>query len=456
MTAAVALAEDCELPDVDVALRRAVTRLTRSDADFWSFCTDRRSCSPAYFQYPAMMVPTMQREILRVLLHLQPGVCSALDPFAGSGTILVEALHAGIDAHAQDINPLAVLLCKVKISNIRNTALRTATTAAAVRARADASRSIEAKFPTLRKWFRNSTLLELSRLRRSIRRVPDLAVRRFLWVALAETVRVTSNSRTSTYKLHIRPDHEISALPSAQLVFERVLERNLCDHAKFELDCHANGRAEHAAPRPRITISLRDSRRPFHRRYDLLVTSPPYGDNVSTVPYGQAAFLPLHWIDLEDIDAAATSDNLRTSHEVDRRSLGGQRTRRGDLSTHYLELLQQSDSLRRFFRRLRDLPRDRSSRVLAFAKDLADSVAAATRAINVNGYLLWTVGNRWVGGMEFPLAQILSELLVGAGAIPVLTIRRRIHQKRMPFRNATSKTMRRESVLVFRQLPRAV
>jgi hypothetical protein len=33
--------------------------------------------------------------------------------------------------------------------------------------------------------------------------------------------------------------------------------------------------------------------------YDLLVTSPPYGDNVTTVPYGQHSFLPLQWIDLE-------------------------------------------------------------------------------------------------------------------------------------------------------------
>ena len=35
--------------------------------------------------------------------------------------------------------------------------------------------------------------------------------------------------------------------------------------------------------------------------YDLLVTSPPYGDNRTTVPYGQHAFLPLQWVELSDI-----------------------------------------------------------------------------------------------------------------------------------------------------------
>ena len=84
-------------------------------------------------------------------------------------------------------------------------------------------------------------------------------------------------------------------------------------------------------PRPRrylgkLTIELHDSRLPDTRstQHDILISSPPYGDNITTVPYGQNAYLPLQWIDLDDIEECVTnSDCLQTTHEIDRRSLGG-------------------------------------------------------------------------------------------------------------------------------------
>src|SRR5690606_30367716 len=58
--------------------------------------------------------------------------------------------------------------------------------------------------------------------------------------------------------------------------------------------------------------------------FDLMVTSPPYGDNRTTVTYGQHSYLPLQWIDLDDIDNRATKDFLKSTSEIDTRSLGGQ------------------------------------------------------------------------------------------------------------------------------------
>ena len=62
---------------------------------------------------------------------------------------------------------------------------------------------------------------------------------------------------------------------------------------------------------------------PVQGGHDLLVTSPPYGDNPSTVPYGQYSYLPLQWIDLDDIHEDIDSSYLRSTHEIDTRSLGG-------------------------------------------------------------------------------------------------------------------------------------
>ena len=53
--------------------------------------------------------------------------------------------------------------------------------------------------------------------------------------------------------------------------------------------------------RGEVNIRLDDSSKPNPDvgAHDLIVTSPPYGDNNTTVPYGQYSYLPLQWIDLE-------------------------------------------------------------------------------------------------------------------------------------------------------------
>src|SRR3546814_391344 len=74
--------------------------------------------------------------------------------------------------------------------------------------------------------FQANVSIELSRLRRAIRKCDDLWVRRFLWVTLAETVRLTSNDRTSTYKLHARPATEIAERSLSPITVFRDLARD--------------------------------------------------------------------------------------------------------------------------------------------------------------------------------------------------------------------------------------
>jgi site-specific DNA-methyltransferase (cytosine-N4-specific) len=182
------------------------------------------------------------------------------------------------------------------------------------------------------------------------------------------------------------------------------------------------------------------------------MTSPPYGDNKSTVPYGQSAYLPLHWIDLGDIDDETSSAVLKTTHEIDRMSLGGQRPRWPDVEKLHV-LRKYSPSLDKLLRRLARTPHDRTTRVVGFVRDLAAALPKLLSAVRVNGYLVWTIGNRRVGGSEVPLADILSELLCQRSAILLGRCTRRIPQKRMAIRNSISGTIRTEHLLVFRRVP---
>ncbi len=83
------------------------------DADFLSnllSLADERPHIHGFHSYPARFSP----ELVAPLLEGLPPKAVVFDPFAGSGTTLVEARLHGYEAWGNDLNPLAVLLCRVK------------------------------------------------------------------------------------------------------------------------------------------------------------------------------------------------------------------------------------------------------------------------------------------------------------------------------------------------------
>src|SRR5262245_39007725 len=102
------------LTNVDRLLRQAIAKATGSP-EYWSFAAARNGFSHCYFRYPAMMIAEMQRHLMRLILELQPNIRTLADPFAGSGTTVLEAMFRGLEVYASDVNPLSVLLCKSKL-----------------------------------------------------------------------------------------------------------------------------------------------------------------------------------------------------------------------------------------------------------------------------------------------------------------------------------------------------
>ncbi|HEX4606579.1 MAG TPA: hypothetical protein VH092_00080, partial [Urbifossiella sp.] len=386
--------------DADQTLRARLEFLSESDKEFWAFRgNSRRGHAHAFFQYPAMMVPQMQRALIQAVSTAKPALTRAFDPYVGSGTTLTESMLHGLPFAGWDINPLAILLCQAKSGPFHPKALATKLEEVMGRVAADRSDTLETTLPNVKKWFRRPVRVSLSRLRRAIRSEPTLWARRFFWVALADAVRLTSNSRTSTFKLHIREDEELrSRRVSPKEVFRETAVRNIEHLQAMCADLTERGLLTRGRYERDIQITLRDATRgrpvtgvsPGH---DLLLSSPPYGDNKSTVPYGQYSYLPLNWIDGTDIVDTWDETWLRTTHEIDTRSLGGV-IGRGDPDTR--ELCSLSPAFQQVEAALRAQPRDRLKRVAAFCRDLNNSLGPILGEMRDGAYLIWTVGNRRV------------------------------------------------------------
>jgi hypothetical protein len=217
----------------DNAIRTRLVKNALNDDNYWAFKGRAvREKAHALIQYPAMMVPEMQGELIDAVIGESKTITRVFDPFVGSGTSLTEAMFRGMEFTGVDINPLALLSCKVKAGPFYITALQAKSESLIESIKTDKSTKIAVAFPNRDKWFRKPVQIQLSRIRRSIQLEAMPWARRFFWLAFAEAVRQCSNSRTSTFKLHIKSQTDIdNSDRSAIIIFSDILESNLKEYA---------------------------------------------------------------------------------------------------------------------------------------------------------------------------------------------------------------------------------
>lgn len=211
---------------------------------------------------------------------------AVLDSYAGSGTTLVEAQIAGLSSFGIDINPLAVLACKVKTQYYDVTTLRAAFYSV-LRSSIEwrdgwAPKVADTK---LTKWFSADAVRDLGRLRAALDDLPPSPERDFLLVAFLGIVRRCSNAFDGEVRPHLNKD-----------------KRPRPPFAAFE-DKFLNmvvGLGQLDAMRPRGVASLTrigDSRDPSAYSFcsapiDLVVAHPPY---LNSFNYLQVFSLEFMW-----------------------------------------------------------------------------------------------------------------------------------------------------------------
>lgn len=200
----------------------------------------------------------------------------------------------------------------------------------------------------------------------------------------------------------------------------------------------------------RIKIIHADTTQKLNKKIqcDLLVSSPPYGDNSTTVTYGQFSFLSLKWIDEKDIDNLKIKGLLENQNKIDSSSLGG--SLKG--ASEKLDILKNKSST------LIDIVKDISvvnaenvKKLVTFIYDLDLALDNALFYLRKNAYMIWTLGNRRISNIEVPLDKIMREILEHKGCVFVHQIEREILSKRMAMKNSFANTMDKELILMMRK-----
>jgi hypothetical protein len=340
---------------------------------------------------------------------------AVLDPFCGSGRLLAAVLQPSVRVGI-DTNPLACLLTKAKLADADADVL------SAMLADLHRAREITcASALCLQKcrkveWFAPAALHELGQIVSWIN-VLGLAdpERLLVAAALSGAARDVSFARRNCWKLHrLAADARANLTASAWAAFERRLHYCLQEILRSPL------------PAGRTQVGLADARRlrqkePVHswnEAFDVVLTSPPYGDSRTTVQYGAASSLCLDFVShiegFEEYFAAGGS--------IDSRCLGG-------------KILSVADGLGDIHRYWAGRKGTRIARsVAAFLADYAEACAGIAQCLRPGGTAVLVVGQRSTGGFRLKLDRFTADCLGSHGLVPVSIEHRRLREKWVPRR----------------------
>ncbi len=384
----------------------------------WDFRKDfTKYSNHGFHTYPAMMIPQVARRLIQMYGKDKEVL---LDPFMGSGTALLEAkLHKNFKkAYGIDINPLALLISKVKTTPINPEILKEEYHNLILKCNSDKKavnfREKEIKKPdffNIDFWFKPQIITDLAIIKQNIEKIDDKNIKDFFLIAFSETVRNVSNTRNREYKLY--------------RMSQKMLEKHNPDtfeEFKSKASKSIIGMEEYFKvhnPKCQVNILAEDTRNLTSiptNSVDLIVTSPPYGDSRTTVAYGQFSRLGLQWLDYGKEEVL----------KIDKVSLGG-------IPTKDLDNRLDSPTLQKTLDEISNIDPRRAKDVLSFYVDFDKCVHELHRVTKRGAFMCFVVGNRTVKGVQIPTDEIILELFQARNHYKHHnTFIRNIPHKRMP------------------------
>ena len=380
----------------------------------WDFRTaDTKRHTHCFHNYPAMMIP----QIANRLINLYGKNAKILfDPYCGTGTSLVEANLSGIDAIGTDLNPMARLIAEAK-----TTILDLQILDLYLKEFSDFSFSltfgikknniVAPDFKNIDFWFTKESKEKLSHIKYFIKNITDERVKKFFCVAFSETVRESSLTRNSEFKLYRMSEKQREKFnPDVFSIINNKLARNRTGLKAF---------IERKTKETKTIIydfNTSENIEKINKDFvDIVVTSPPYGDSRTTVAYGQFSRLSNQWLDIQN------------ASQIDNQLMGGKAK-----SIQKIGISIIDNTIEKVARK----DEKRAKDIYSFYEDYSKSIANVAGVIKKNGFACYVVGNRRVKDITLPTDEITKCLFQEHGFEYQNTFIRNIPNKRMPSRNS--------------------
>ena len=386
--------------------------------------------------YPAMLHPLLVDFLIDTYAEKEDVI---FDPFCGSGVTL---LQSGINGHESigfDINPLALLIARAKIQTYREEKL--------LREFEDLKKTVyqnasplfndddKIDVPKIKNrdyWYSKSVIDDLGRIRFVLKNNP-YKCKDFFMANFAFICRDQSLTRKGEFKRYRLNKEKIAKAKNE--VFTRFFS-----HTQEMIEVFLNTDIPRKKSRPILANS--ENKIPTKIKYDLVITSPPYGDSRTTVAYGQYSSFGSEWIN--NLNGHAGN----SGYSIDRECLGKESQLSDDLNDY--------DILTEVVEKIKSVDPKRANEVMYFFNGYYKSIRNIIENLNKKGRVCFIVGNRTVKGFQIPMDQITASFIDNMGLNFEGIFIRDILNKVMPSKNSPSnktgmksRTMSHEYIVIF-------
>ena len=403
--------------------------------------------------YPAKLLSNIPYFFLQSN-YFCPANGLVLDPFCGTGTVMLEANVSGRSAIGADANPLAVLIAQVKTTYIPSEKLQRtlfSVLSRAQRSNAEASESTE----SIQRWFSPSTITQLTRLEESIGKIKSCEQRKFFLLCFSNLIKKVSFADPSiSVPVKLNPERFIKN-PERKKATEFKLQTLQCIdvYDKFEDICKLNiRRIESLRPikemgvateivssdARRITETYGSYKERADESVDLILTSPPYA---GAQKYIRSSWLNLYWL------GEKLPEEIRKLNNM---NIGREDYHKSEINQHIQTGIAAADAVLESL--YAEGKKERAYIVGNYLNEMKVALDESIRVLKKGGYMVIVIGNNTVCNRPFDTQDYFTTYLKSKGMKLQFKLIDDIKSYGlMTKRNKTASTISCEWVLVFKK-----
>lgn len=377
-----------------------------------------------------------------------------LDPFCGTGTVMLESNISGRKALGADANPLAVLIAQVKTTYISQDKLQR--TLASVMTRARRSKvEVSENIESIQRWFSPSTIQQLARLEESIDKIQSKDQKRFFLLCFSNLIKKVSFADPSiSVPVKLNPER-FSKNPERKKAAEFKLQTLQCVDVfdKFEDVCELNIRRietlrEIHASGAKTDLISNDARHLTevyggsklldNESVDMILTSPPYA---GAQKYIRSSWLNLYWL------GKKLPEEIR---QLNNQNIGREDYHKAESKQRVVTEIAAADKILESL--YVDGKVERAYIVGNYLNEMKAALDESVRVLKEGGYMVIVIGNNTVCNRPFDTQDYLTTYLQSKGlALQFKLIDDIKSYGLMTKRNKTASTISCEWVLVFKK-----
>jgi DNA modification methylase len=390
-------------------MKKIITLFSKIKIDYsWSFSDKTRKdttyITHGYHRYPAKFIPQIVSRLLEK--YTKEGEL-VVDPFGGCGTTLVESKIMGRHSVGVDINPVAALITKAKITPIAPQEIEK--TFSTIKANID-TYSIDTKQKMLEHeridyWFKPAEKSKLAFLFNNISDLKNQDIRNFFYCGFSNILKNCSIWVQKSNK----PIRDLNKKPSDPIpAFYKQIEMMMRKNARFY---ELLKEKKHLEILSKVYCADARTIPVMNNSVNLVVTSPPYVTSYEYADLHQLSALWLEYIkDLSDF-------------------------RKRFIGTSYNEkkkLILNSELAKTIKNKLMKKDKKTADEVSTYFSEMNQVFVEIKRILKKSGKACIVIGNTSLKGVEILNAEVFTEQLQNLGFKIVNIIKREIPSKNLP------------------------